>query len=249
MDNKLSELKAAALAATPGPWISVDDHWSDGDDALISCGSREGMIAIAKIDGGGSASDYNEPFSTEQQANARYIAAANPAAVLAVLAERDADKKHIADDEEYIEKLESAWKRINELEINEKQMLRDHYCAEDALVRRRNELESALDGMYEAVTGRRPAWGCGFWEDEAVKEVAQIHAELSRLLAHNIERAEEAEKRLATPVRLPIKKEPASQANSTAEVILMGKAFGWNECARECSEAICAAGFKVEGEK
>lgn len=28
-------------------------------------------------------------------------------------------------------------------------------------------------------------------------------AELSRLLAHNIERAEEAEKRLATPVRLP----------------------------------------------
>ncbi|MGP0838140.1 ead/Ea22-like family protein [Serratia sp. CY85251] len=191
--DKFSELKAAALAATPGPWIPADDDWNDGEDALISCEKRDGMIPVAKIDGGGSESGYNEPFSTEQQANARYIAAANPAAVLALLAERDADKKHIADDEEYIEKLESAWKRINELEINEKQMLRDHYCAEDALVRRRNELESALDGMYEAVTGKRPAWGCGFWEDEAVKEVAQIHAEL--------------EARLTTPVRLPAAKD------------------------------------------
>ncbi|BEM75696.1 hypothetical protein SME36J_51190 (plasmid) [Serratia marcescens] len=97
--------------------------------------------------------------------------------------------KRIADDEEYIEKLESAWGRINELEINEKQMLRDHYCAEDVLARQRNDYESALEGMYEAVTGKRPAWGCGFGADEAVKEVGQIHAEL--------------EKRLATPVRLP----------------------------------------------
>ncbi|MGP0838123.1 hypothetical protein [Serratia sp. CY85251] len=102
-------------------------------------------------------------------------------------------EKHIVEAEEYIEKVESAWKRINELEINEKQMLRDHYCAEDALARQRNECESALEGMYEAVTGRRPAWGCGFGSDEAVKEVAQIHAEL--------------EARLTTPVRLPAAKD------------------------------------------
>jgi hypothetical protein len=109
--GKFSELKAAALAATPGPWISVDDHWSDGDDALISCGSREGMIAIAKIDGGGSASDYNEPFSTEQQANVRYIAAANPAAILALLAELEARDKRIAEAEiRGIEKLAAAFK-------------------------------------------------------------------------------------------------------------------------------------------
>ncbi len=104
-----------------------------------------------------------------------------------------AKDKRIADDEEYIEKLESAWERINELEINEKQMLRDHYCAEDVLARQRNDYESALEGMYEAVTGKRPAWGCGFGADEAVKEVAQIHAEL--------------EARLTTPVRLPAAKD------------------------------------------
>lgn len=82
----LSELKAAALAATPGPWESVYDDWSDGDDALISCGSRDGMVAIAKIEGGGSESGYDEPFSSEQQANTAFIAAANPDVVLALLA-------------------------------------------------------------------------------------------------------------------------------------------------------------------
>lgn len=101
--------------------------------------------------------------------------------------------KRIADDEEYIEKLESAWGRINELEINEKQMLRDHYCAEDVLARQRNNYANALEGMYEAVTGKRPAWGCGFGADEAVKEVPQILAEL--------------EARLTTPVRLPAAKD------------------------------------------
>lgn len=95
--DKFSELKSAAMAATRGPWESVCDYWSDGDDALISSESRDGMVAIAKIDGGGPDSGYDEPFSTEQQANAAFIAAANPAAVLELLAERDADKKRIAE--------------------------------------------------------------------------------------------------------------------------------------------------------
>ncbi|HGE6737142.1 TPA: ead/Ea22-like family protein [Serratia marcescens] len=193
--DKFSELKAAAMAATQGPW----NAFISGNTCAVHSPGDKRCEDIINWPG----------FDCRQNAanNAAFIAAANPAAVLELLAELEAkDKriadleakltraeKHIADDEEYIEKLESAWKRINELEINEKQMLRDHYCAEDALVRRRNELESALDGMYEAVTGRRPAWGCGFWEDEAVKEVAQIHAEL--------------EARLTTPMRLPAAKD------------------------------------------
>ena len=55
------------------------------------------MVAIAKIEGGGTASGYDEPFSSEQQANTAFIAAANPAVVLELLAERDADKKRIAE--------------------------------------------------------------------------------------------------------------------------------------------------------
>jgi|GEM_PF-6409177 len=98
MDNKLSELKAAAMAATPGPWILDDDSWSDGDNANVSTEERyDGhFISIAQIEGGGSESGLDEPFSAEQQANARYITAANPDVVLALLAELEAKDKRIA---------------------------------------------------------------------------------------------------------------------------------------------------------
>ncbi|MGQ6288768.1 ead/Ea22-like family protein [Serratia sp. IR-2025] len=97
--DKFSELKAAAMAATPGPWISGDDSWSDGNHANISTADRydSGIINIAQIDGGGSESGFDEPFSTEQQANARYITAANPAVILALLAELEAKDKRIAE--------------------------------------------------------------------------------------------------------------------------------------------------------
>lgn len=87
--DKFSELKAAALAATPGPWVCVDDGWSDGDHANITSDERSdsSIIDIAQINGGGTESDFDHPFSTEQQANAAFIAAANPAAILALLAE------------------------------------------------------------------------------------------------------------------------------------------------------------------
>ncbi|WP_413715582.1 hypothetical protein IBZ12_01490 [Serratia ureilytica] len=148
--------------------------------------------------------------------------------------------KRIADDEEYIEKLESAWERINELEINEKQMLRDHYCAEDVLARQRNDYESALDSMYEAVTGKSPAWGCGFGADEAVKEVAQIHAEL--------------EARLTTPVRLPAAKDPSQgwtidpdYLSAIAEKV--GQAEDGGSPSMETVEAVLlATGFTVGNE-
>lgn len=87
MSDKFEALKAAALAATSGPWFSMEDDWRDGEDALITCESREGMTAIAKIDGGGSESGYDDPFKSEQQANSAFIAAANPAAILDLLAE------------------------------------------------------------------------------------------------------------------------------------------------------------------
>lgn len=90
--DKFSELKAAAMAATPGPWILDDDSWSEGDNANVSTEERyDGrIVSIAQIEGGGSESGFDEPFSAEQQANARYITAANPAVVLAMLAELEA---------------------------------------------------------------------------------------------------------------------------------------------------------------
>lgn len=111
--EKLSQLKAAAIAATPGPWGSVYDDWSDGDDALISSESRDGMVAIAKIKGGGPDSGYDEPFGTEQQANTAFIAAANPAAVLELLAELEDERASRA---QWQQNCTRAEERIAELE-------------------------------------------------------------------------------------------------------------------------------------
>ncbi len=114
-----SELKAAALAATPGPWESVYDDWSDGDDALISCESRYGMVAIAKIEGGGSESGFDEEFAKEQQANTRYIATFSPSVALTLLAALEAAEQRIAEmeNDEIQQRLANAEHQLCMLEL------------------------------------------------------------------------------------------------------------------------------------
>lgn len=63
-------------------------------------------------------------------------------------------------------------------------------------------------------------------------------AELSRLLAHNIERSEAAEAKLATPVRLPNKNDAEFWFGSTFQVAKFDRAV---------ERAISAAGFKFVG--
>ncbi|QDL35343.1 hypothetical protein EGO53_02630 [Serratia liquefaciens] len=111
------------MAATPGPWILDDDSWSDGDNANVSTEERyDGhFISIAQIEGGGSESGLDEPFSAEQQANARYITAANPDVVIALLAELEAKDKTLELEREKSRRVMSEnhqqAERIAELEV------------------------------------------------------------------------------------------------------------------------------------
>lgn len=72
MTDRYDELRAAAEAATPGPWRQTRTH------RLI--GNGYGAPWVCEVDGS------NECFS----ANSAFIAAANPATVLTLLSERDA---------------------------------------------------------------------------------------------------------------------------------------------------------------
>ena len=89
-------LREKAEKATCGVWsLEYGEGRFDGDDALIH---REaaGYIPICRIEGAHPESGFDEDFQMEQQANAEFIAAANPATVLALLDELEAAEKRNA---------------------------------------------------------------------------------------------------------------------------------------------------------
>ncbi|HAV8108929.1 TPA: ead/Ea22-like family protein [Escherichia coli] len=88
-------LRAKAEKATCGEWsLEYGEGRFDGDDALIH---REaaGYIPICRIEGAHPESGFDEDFQMEQQANAEFIAASNPATVLALLDERERNQQYI----------------------------------------------------------------------------------------------------------------------------------------------------------
>ncbi|HFO5824127.1 TPA: ead/Ea22-like family protein [Escherichia coli] len=123
-------LRAKAEKATCGEWsLEYGEGRFDGDDALIH---REaaGYIPICRIEGAHPESGFDEDFQMEQQANAEFIAAANPATVLALLDERERNQQYIKRRDQENEEialtvgklrveLEAAEKRIAELETRE----------------------------------------------------------------------------------------------------------------------------------
>ncbi|HFU1819301.1 TPA: ead/Ea22-like family protein [Escherichia coli] len=82
-------LRAKAEKATCGEWsLEYGEGRFDGDDALIHR-KAAGYIPICRIEGAHPESGFDEDFQMEQQANAEFIAAANPATVLALLDENE----------------------------------------------------------------------------------------------------------------------------------------------------------------
>ncbi|MDI0949270.1 ead/Ea22-like family protein [Escherichia coli] len=88
-------LREKAEKATCGVWsLEYGEERLDAGDALIH---REvaGYIPICRIEGAHPESGFDEDFQMEQQANAEFIAAANPATVLALLDERERNQQYI----------------------------------------------------------------------------------------------------------------------------------------------------------
>ncbi|HDL6441337.1 ead/Ea22-like family protein [Escherichia coli] len=108
-------LREKAEKATCGVWsLEYGEERFDAGDALIH---REvvGYLPICRIEGAHPESGFDEDFQMEQQANAEFIAAANPATVLALLDELEAAKKRIAELE--AEPVSQAYK-LNQLSGN-----------------------------------------------------------------------------------------------------------------------------------
>ncbi|EFC1619210.1 ead/Ea22-like family protein [Escherichia coli] len=88
-------LREKAEKATCGVWsLEYGEGRFDCDDALIH---RDvvGYLPICRIEGAHPESGFDEDFQMEQQANAEFIAAANPVTVLALLDERERNLQYI----------------------------------------------------------------------------------------------------------------------------------------------------------
>lgn len=120
-------LREKAEKATCGVWsLEYGESRFDCDDALIHR-EVDGYIPICRIEGARPESGFDEDFQMEQQANAEFIAAANPATVLALLDELEAVNRRNAELNSTLERwatdraqstseLDDAEKRIAELE-------------------------------------------------------------------------------------------------------------------------------------
>ncbi|BED95530.1 hypothetical protein Ef18B226LT_16120 [Escherichia fergusonii] len=161
-------LREKAEKATCGVWsLEYGESRFDCDDALIH---RDvvGYIPICRIEGAHPESGFDEDFQMEQQANAEFIAAANPATVLALLDELEAAKSKLNEQREYYEGvIADGSKRIAELEKSEEQLINE-----------RDHAESALADMYFAATGDRPEWSNWFGFSDAVDAVVDRIADL-----------------------------------------------------------------------
>lgn len=215
MDNKLSELKAAALAATQGPWFrsSVQFNGITTEETFITQGNKPHLA------------------NTSEKRDAIFIAAANPAVVLALLAELEA--KDI---------------RIAELEAIR--------AAAEKLVRCKGRYHSeqnyrSLAAMFGVTTPDLPPV-----EGDSEAVIAELSANLAELETHNkclikknadlTQQNIKLGERLAAPVRLPALLDAPSEYASS---ILWAERDTHNATVIKFADAIRAAGFKVEGDE
>ncbi|HAJ7541614.1 TPA: ead/Ea22-like family protein [Escherichia coli] len=129
-------LREKAEKATSGVWsLEYGEERFDAGDALIH---REvvGYLPICRIEGAHPESGFDEDFQMEQQANAEFIAAANPATVLALLDERERNQQYIKSRDQENEEIALAVGKLRvELEAAEKRNAK--LQSENAYIRNR----------------------------------------------------------------------------------------------------------------
>lgn len=228
-------LREVAERATPGNWRRTSSLFNGITVTPFSLCGEEVTLA-----------------HTVEKRDAEFIAAANPATMLALLDELetkeeqranwfqmaqklgedlDAAERHIAEtnrlNAELTAKIEPMDRRIAELERSETQLINE-----------RDSAESALNDAYKAVMGQAPEWINWFSFENAIEEM-ELACELWRNQTYDViqfrQRIAELEAKLANPVLLP-------------------KTNGyWNEQEKAYEEAITLAkrqvrlaGFSVE---
>jgi hypothetical protein len=175
IDTLIADLRAKAEKATPGPWV-LDGH---NLSAILHCTAERGSHAAKHVCG-----DYDTiaRCDVNWQANAAYIAAANPQNIASLLAAFDAMR-------ERAEKAEfnmSAWKSAHISIVREEEAARK--AAERKLAEAERQRDAAvealkkpfcvlfLDGRNEHGSHVLPAFPCSF-DLEYVRDLNESQSE------------------------------------------------------------------------
>lgn len=183
-------LREKAEKATCGVWsLEYGEERFDAGDALIH---REvvGYLPICRIEGAHPESGFDEDFQMEQQANAEFIAAANPATVLALLDERERNLQYIKSRDQENEDIALT---VGKLLIENGQLVADTL---------RHLADNEIDSDYFAITSTNEN-GTEIDHEMAITDYAlQAAGTVDELVAA----LESAEKRIAE-----LEAEPVSQ--------------------------------------
>ncbi|EIW2348148.1 ead/Ea22-like family protein [Salmonella enterica] len=221
-------LREAAKRATPGNWRRTSSLFNGITVTPFSLCGKEVTLA-----------------HTVEKRDAEFIAAANPATMLALLDENlqlqrekdaiEAVALALRDDmRQAREQLEAAEKRNAELERSETKLIDE-----------RDNAESALNDAYKAVMGQAPEWSNWFSFENAIDEI-ELVCELWRNQTDDViqfrQRIQELE---AREVTLPAEKFcPSEYAGSQ----YLEETEVWNKAISACAVAVRAAGIGVKGE-
>ncbi|EBG0644517.1 ead/Ea22-like family protein [Salmonella enterica subsp. enterica] len=199
-------LREVAENATPGEWCT-DDHY--------------GVIADAGLNANYYIASCSGP---DNRSNKRFIAAANPSVVLALLDENiqlqrgkdaiEAVALALRDDmrqaREQLDEAESGFAPLTvERLIREREELEKRVAelerSETQLINERDAAESALNDAYKAVMGQAPEWSNWFSFESAIDEI-ELACELWRNQTDDViqfrQRIQELEAKLETADRL-----------------------------------------------
>ncbi|EFB7138960.1 DUF551 domain-containing protein [Escherichia coli] len=180
-------LRAKAEKATCGEWsLEYGESRFDGDDALIH---REvaGYIPICRIEGAHPESGFDEDFQMEQQANAEFIAAANPATVLALLDELERNQQYIKSRDQENEDIALTVGKLSvELEASENNLI-DSECHVAELEEALRDKQALLEASEKRIAELRD-WNAGLAQESLTYQQRVAELEVIKSAAEKLVR-------------------------------------------------------------
>ena len=252
-------LRAKAEKATCGVWsLEYGEGRFDCDDALIH---RDvvGYLPICRIEGAHPESGFDEDFQMEQQANAEFIAAANPATVLALLDELERNQQYIKRPDQENEDIALTVGKLSvELEASENNLI-DSECHVAELEEALRDKQALLEASEKRIAELRD-WNAGLAQESLTYQQRVAELEVIKSAAEKLVRckgryhSEQNYRALAALFGVTVPDLPPLEAESVSQTYKLNELSGnspatpdsWISCSERMPDTKTAVLVAVE---